>query len=169
MSFQFMIRSLLALPTFLVAAGAAHALSCMRPSIVQSFEQWSTSSAEYMLMRGVLTPTQPRPVPPAPSGDINNPTPPAPHLYHFSGVSIGRSGTREWNGQVTVIPTCVAAWCAAYPQGNKEAILALRREGSIYTLEYGPCGGQIFVENLDANEAALRACLSGKCPRPATQ
>jgi len=169
MHFPSLNRLLLALPMLLATTGAAHALSCMRPDIVRSFEQWSTSSAEYLLVRGVLSPTPPGPVPPAPSGDINNPNPPAPHLYRFSGATISRSGNRPWNGDVMVIPTCVAAWCAAHPQGPQEAIMAFKRVGGRYTLEYGPCGGQIFARNLDANEAALRVCLYGRCPDPAGQ
>jgi hypothetical protein len=141
----------------------------MRPDIVRSFEQWSTSPDEYMLVRGVLSPTQPLPAPPVPSGDINRPTPPSPHLYRFSGVTIGKSGNRAWNGSVMVVPTCVAAWCAAHPDDGEQGIMALRVKGSRHTLEYGPCGGQRFTRDLDANEAALRSCLSSKCPKPDTR
>ena len=162
-----MLTVTLAFASFAVTTATASALSCARPEITRAFEQWSQSDRQYVLVRGVLSPTLPMPGPPPPSGNINRPNPPAPHLYTFSGSIIGRTGNRQWQGPVTVTPTCVAAWCAGHFSGSREAVMALEVSGSRYALTYGPCGGQVFTGNPDASEAALRACLNGRCPAPA--
>lgn len=162
------ISLITALPAVSISAPSAYALSCMRPEITRSFDYWNKSDKTYVLVRGVLNPTRPLPKPPVPSGDINAPTPPQPHIYQFSGKIIGKHTDRKWQGPVTVTPTCVAAWCASHFKGSGEAIIALEVNGPNYALTYGltygPCGGSIFNQDLDKNEAALRACLKGNCP-----
>ncbi len=158
--------STIILSALVTTPNSANALSCARPQITGSFEQWSQSDRQYVLVRGMLSPRLPLPEAPPPSGDINAPNPPAPHLYEFSGVIIGKAANRPLQVPVMVTPTCIAAWCAGHFSGSQNAVMALEVNGPNYSLTYGPCGGQVFTGDLDASEAALRACLNGRCPPP---
>jgi hypothetical protein len=105
----------------------------------------------------------PIPVMPKQSGDINKPNKPKPRIYKFSGQSLGQTRNAKWSGNVLVAPSCAGPWCAGYPESGVEAIMALERTNSGYTLKLGPCGGNIFSQELDFNEKVIRQCLSGKC------
>jgi hypothetical protein len=142
----------------------ASALSCARPDIARSFQYWNDAPQEYVIARGVLTSTMPVPKMPKRSGNINKPNKPTPRIYKFSGVAIGETRNMKWASKVIVAPSCAGPWCAGYPESGAEAVMALEKTSFGYRLNLGPCGGNIFTQDLEAKENALRQCLSGKCP-----
>lgn len=164
MFFRLVILSNFILPMVLSSTKTVSALSCARPDIARSFQYWNDAPQEYVIARGVLTSTLPLPKKPKRSGNINKPNKPVPHIYKFSGVAIGETRNMKWASNVIVAPSCAGPWCAGYPESGAEAIMALEKNSFGYRLILSPCGGNIFTQDLNAKENALRQCLSGKCP-----
>jgi hypothetical protein len=150
----------------LAAAGPVNALSCIAPSVAQTYAFAAESPADYVIGVGSLSLTGPSNPPEgavAEGGDINQMvgyTQPA----QFDGELF--TGTGFDNSRVlpvTVNVTCVAAWCGS-ASAVDYGLFFFRVADGAYVLDADACPGNTFT---DAHPGLLREvveCHAGACP-----
>lgn len=149
----------------LLAAGPAAALSCLRPDVANAYRMAAEAEEAYVVLLGEFTfaPSQQ----PQTTGDINAPEPAPPVPAGFSGKSLSAEGfSRDFAGEVTLEPECLAAWCGGFPEPG-EALAFVLKEGESYRLVLGPCGGTHFPVPTPEQIARVEACHAGGDCAPA--
>jgi len=137
-------------------ASQAHALSCAYPNIGERFNALNQAKESYVLVRGQLTPPATLPQPSA--------VEPAQAIYRFDGVLVGANQDLPVSSQVAVTATCLSAWCGGFPQEPADIITFLGFVEGGYTLEIGPCPGEILAAPTEDDVEVLRKCLrQGGC------
>lgn len=147
--------------------GSAQALSCLKPSVENSFNGWADSPDTYYIGKGTLTPLSPLPrIPDAGSASNGADTSNLRAVYRFDGEMIGLAGNTPISHVVWVRASCAGPWCGGFPSGGTSGILAFKHLPD-YTLEasFGPCGGDLFKDRDGSVEAKVRSCMAaGRCP-----
>ena len=158
-----MIRHIVIATACLATGHSAHALSCLRPSVADSYAMADHSDARFVVVLGRLEPMAGVTIP-EPGGDLN-----AREGYSVEVAFTGRMGTRDGFGATRTMPVtvkveCVGAWCGGVP--TEEAIMFLERaEDDRLLLVESACPRWVLpatAENIDAVEA----CLSGGACAP---
>lgn len=148
---------------------SASALSCLEPTIEQSYNGWASSPDTYYVAKGTLTPLGPQPpVPDAGSASQGSDTSNLRAVYRFDGEMVGIAGNTPISHIVWVRVGCAGPWCGGFPSGGSSGILAFKHLPD-YTLEasFGPCGGDIFKDRDGSVEQKVRSCMAaGRCPDP---
>lgn len=148
----------------LIAAGPASALSCLAPSVEQTYGFAADSPENYVVAVGSLYATGPSNPPQgavAQGGDINQMvgyTQPA----RFDGMVFTSSGfTSPFNQQILADVACIAAWCGAYSdQANALFFFRQNADGS-YVLEINACPGNVFPNPTQAQLQQVSQCYHG--------
>lgn len=142
-------------------AGEAQALSCMRPTIANSFARAEAVPDSVYLLKGALSFDESL----LPDRDMLQPEKdPAPIEAQFKGMALSRDGfTTPYNRSVTLQPLCFGPWCGQAISEEPAIIFATVR-GDDLVIEVNPCGGQIFYEPTPQMDAAAIACMNGRCP-----
>ncbi|PIB26665.1 hypothetical protein BFP76_12315 [Amylibacter kogurei] len=145
-------------------AQSAHALSCMRPNIARSFNEFAQSDDIYVLGFGKITPTQ-KIIDPNKGKDGV-----AKHESYsvqasFSGRFMGKSGWGEPKTlPVRVEVQCLSIWCGGFPSGKQDAIAFFQKTKSGYVLNMGPCGGNYKASPTSQEQSILKSCFrNNKC------
>ena len=139
----------------------AQALSCVKPDVTRSYYKWAFSQTIYEVAVGKLFPVEALPEKASPSP---KPTHAKAIAYRFEGAIITSIKNIPLSTPVTVQPTCINAWCGAYPRIDGPAIYAFEKEGNTYLLRPSACGGDIFAQDVKKNTKIIRDCLTfGTC------
>lgn len=150
---------MVALCLLLMAAQPAFALSCLRPSIEQSFAVADAAPEQYVLGLGTLSVPGASGLPPAVSGDQN------PQDIKVEGRFTGRLASANGFDHSGDMPvelhiTCAGPWCGGVPDG--EVLVFLERGDGLHHLTLGPCP-QFALSKDDTTEARALSCLAGEC------
>ena len=149
-------------------AGSALALSCARPSIEGSFNNWSASPDRYYIVSGTLTPAAP--LPPVPSfAETNTGTADTSNLrgvFRVQGEVLYANQTVPLDHYIWVRVGCAGPWCGRFPSAGTSGIMALKQlPDRTLELYSGACPGDIFGNDADTR-ARIEQCLSGNCADP---
>lgn len=155
---------MLALIMALCAPLPALALSCMAPTVEQTFTMLLAEGDPHFIVEGRLTfdptlmPKETTAVRPPKMTRV-----PA----EISGFGIGGFGSSGfWKHEITLEVLCFGPWCGSLPQ-NTWTLAFLRETKGSFALVISPCGGHHFVEPTDEQvEAAQRCMRNGTCEAP---
>jgi len=164
MLFRKSIAALAALTVF--ASTQAQALSCLKPSIEQSFNSWADSSDFYYIASGKLTPLGPLPPVPAPGTRVpGEERPELRAVYQFDGTLIGTQEDSPLSHVIWVRVNCLGDWCGGFPTDEESGVFALKNLPDM-TLEanFSPCPGDRFLDPTGEIETKVRNCMrAGRC------
>lgn len=155
-----------------LATSSAMALSCMRPSIENSFNNWSEAPETYYIVSGTLTPAAP--LPPVPSlsqaNGGNFDTSNLRGVYRIQGEVIGPVQSDPIDHYVWVRVGCAGPWCGQFPTAGTSGVMAFKQLPDL-TLELysGACPGDIFADGNGSVKARVQQCMTGSCVAPAPQ
>lgn len=139
-------------------SGQAHALSCMRPDPIETFQRVAAAPESYFVLYGELTFDETL-LPPG-VGD-NNTRAPAPIPAQFRGMGLTRDGfTSSYVSPVTLQIGCAGPWCGSAKSGG-DALYFVQADEPPVTMVAGPCGGMIFPDPSDAVLDMLTSCMQG--------
>ena len=155
--------------TTVLVAGSAMALSCMRPSIEQSFQGWSEASETYYIVSGTLTPAAP--LPPVPSISAANrgnfDTSNLRGVYRVQGEVIGPVTSDPIDHYVWVRVGCAGPWCGQFPVAGTSGVMAFKQlPDRTLELRSGACPGSIFADGDGSVKARVQQCMTGNCVPP---
>jgi len=153
--------------TVVTMAGSALALSCVRPSIEGSFNNWSTSPDRYYIVSGTLTPAGPLPPIPAPGRAIAPiDTSDLRGVFRVQGEVLYANQTVPLDHYIWVRVGCAGPWCGGFPSTGTSGIMALKQLPD-RTLELfsGACPGDIFGDDAETR-SRIEQCLNGGCAEP---
>lgn len=160
---KMMISALLffALPT------QAFALSCMRPSVEQSFKFANERSETFIIAHGSLKRTGPNDPPKIKRSKDRNVMPNGmPYRFQtaFKGKIAGRKGFGPTQSfPVTVQVTCSGPWCGG-DSLSTQGLYFLRKDGAgSYTLEAHACGAYFFQNPSKQDLKSVIGCFKGGC------
>ncbi|MBL4812429.1 MAG: hypothetical protein JKX69_08785 [Rhodobacteraceae bacterium] len=144
-------------------AGPAHALSCMQPDPVFSFQQAEQSDDAYTVLNGTVT-FNPNDMP---GRDINRSpsTPdPAPVRAHFEGFYLTQDGafTTPISRDITLQPVCFGPWCGGLSRSGEDLLAFARIEGSAIIVDLEPCNNWHFTNVRADDLARIGACMRGE-------
>ncbi|HHI69470.1 MAG TPA: hypothetical protein ENJ91_00600 [Rhodobacteraceae bacterium] len=158
-----MIRKGVTLAFVILAATQASALSCIRPSIENSFRQYQNAKETYILALGKLTNKHnvvPADDTPNGQGEARGES----FVATFKGWQATRGGfDRPLNVTVAVRATCLSVWCGQV-SAEREMLTFLEKTAFGYLLTDGPCGGTAFYDpDKDIKRRALQCLRGGVC------
>ncbi len=141
-----------------LAAGQAHALSCLRPDVVSLYEQARDSEDVYSIVKGRLSyPTPPK----LPKPDLPTESPAI-----LSGFALGADGlTVPFEREVTVSLTCLGPWCAEAPTAGVEGYIALRHHQGGYILDQSACHANAVLAEPGDDQRLLACHRDDRCLR----
>ena len=128
----------------LVAAGPAHALTCPRPSVSNSYEIADERSESFVIALGSLERAG-SDMPDAPASE--NPNRPVGYMFpaRFEGRFAGSDGFfTDQSVDVMVDVTCEASWCGGESLSDYGLYFLRVDEEKGYVLESGPCAFFFF-------------------------
>ena len=140
-------------------AGPADALSCLRPSVAQTFTEASAAEAQYVLAVGRVSLMPGETIPS--TGDDPNDRRGYAVEARFDGVLASPTGFDDDAAfPLTVEVECAGAWCGAVPLA--ERVLAfVERRGDRNVLVEGPCPFWALRATPEV-VAQAEACLRGE-------
>lgn len=143
--------------------GQSHALSCMRPDPIETFQRLSEAPESYFVLYGQLRFDEAA----LPEGVSTDQTrEPAPIAAQFRGKSLGQSGfTNDYFSDVILQIDCAGPWCGSARSGV-DAVYFVAASAPPVTMRAGPCGGRIFEEPTEATLDMLTSCMKGGTCRP---
>lgn len=141
-----------------IAATEASALSCLRPDAVMLYEQARDSEDAFHIVRGELQIT----------GPVNEPNPDTGAVGETQARLIGTMLTDEGFGAVfdqpvTIVSSCAGPWCGSATGQEGLLIAAVRIGEDRFTLDAGPCGGDMLPYDGDGVGRLLSCHRFGRC------
>ena len=150
------MRLVLSAACIALIGAQAHALSCLRPDPIVTFQQLAAAPEEYHVLYGELSFDEDA-LPPAVSNDPN----PVPIPARFVGKGLSADGfTIPYISNVELQISCAGPWCGSARSGV-DAVFFVAAAGQPRTVEAGPCGGMIFEEPTQAVLDMLITCMQG--------
>ncbi|EBA13600.1 hypothetical protein [Roseobacter sp. CCS2] len=150
-------------PLFLAAviamvAGQGHALSCMRPDPVETFQRLAAAPESYFVLYGQLTFDEAD----LPAGvSMDQSRAPDPIAARFAGKGLSRDGfTIDYHSDATLQVTCAGPWCGSARSGV-DAVYFVEAADAPVTMQAGACGGMIFEQPSEAVLQMLTTCMQG--------
>lgn len=142
----------------ILAAGPAHALSCMRPDAVRMFEQARDADTAFYIVKGEIEFLEPPNTPP------RNAKRPALTRAQISGQALSSSGfNAPFDLEVTVKASCLGPWCGSPNDLSGARLMAIEVGPTKLTLNIGPCGGDQVNWDQEAEDRLLACHLAGTC------
>lgn len=146
----------------LVAPLPALALSCVVPSVTNSFQEVQEDPRDYLVVHGRLT-LDHKALPG--DGRLDQDKPEMTMVpAHLTGKSLTQAGFEvPFEHDITLEVACFGPWCGDAENGT-DILAFVRRDDSGYALAINPCGGHQFL-NPDAKQlrAVHRCFKDGKC------
>ena len=143
------------------ASTQAHALSCMMPDAMQTYDELSQAPETYFVLYGQLAFDEAL-LPPA----VMDPpvAAPAPILARFVGQGLTADGfTVDVAADLDLLVGCAGPWCGSAQSGVQAVIFADATTLPL-TVQATPCGGRIFEDPTQAVLDTLTACMQdGAC------
>ncbi|PJI93095.1 hypothetical protein BC777_1963 [Yoonia maricola] len=139
-------------------AGPGHALSCMRPDPIETFQRLAAAPESYFVLYGRLTFDEAD----LPAGvSMDQSREPGPIAARFEGKGLTRQGfTNDYYSDVTLQIGCAGPWCGSARSGI-DAVYFVEATDPPVTMRAGACGGMIFEEPSDAVLEMLTSCMQG--------
>ena len=144
-------------------ASQAHALSCLRPDPIETFQRLAAAEESYFVLHGMLTFDQTA----LPDGVGDNDRPvPEPIAGNFAGLGLTKEGfTSPYQSAVNLQIGCAGPWCGS-AQSGVDAVYFVPAGDPPVTMLAGPCGGMIFYEPSGAVLDMLESCMKGDACTP---
>lgn len=146
----------------IVAGGPASALSCLTPSVTESYNLAANSDDNIMIVHGALThgnPTLPEVDPAAPE-ELEVPV-------TLDAMAMTPTGfTQPIKGTIPMVLQCVAGSCATLPaEGDVLAFIVLPDDPQAEepTLYVDPCGMTLFADPTEAQLQEVVSCQENGC------
>ena len=139
-------------------AGQGHALSCMRPDPIETFQRLAAAPESYFVLYGQLTFDEAD----LPAGvSMDQTRNPDPIAARFNGKGLTPDGfTHDYVSDVILQIGCAGPWCGSARSGV-DAVYFVAVTDPPVTVQAGPCGGMIFEEPTDAVLDMLTSCMQG--------
>lgn len=154
-----MHRLLLATLLSTALAGQASALSCLRPSVQQTFAEASASAAQYVLAVGRVSLLPGETIPS--TGEDPNERKGYAVKARFDGKLASATGfDADASFPLTVQVECAGPWCGGMPVVDRMLVFVERRDGENVLVE-GPCPFWTFDAAPDVVTQA-ESCLRGE-------
>ena len=153
-----MMKPLLLASALVMIAGQSHALSCMRPDPIETFQSLAAAPESYFVLYGQITFDKAE-LPDGVSMDQFR----APDLIaaRFEGKGLTRNGfTSDYFSDVNLQVQCAGPWCGSARSGV-DAVYFVEAMDPPVTMIADPCGGRIFEEPTDAVLEMLTSCMQG--------
>ena len=150
-------KAVLVLATVSISAAPVSALSCMRPNLAQSFNNYAQAEETYVIARGEIAFSEP--VPKYKEGE------PRKVDAVLTGAFLGQQGL----GKVQDIPLeietdCAFVWCGNFPRPGTDLIAFIEKRNAGYHLSISPCPGAFKTEPTEQEIRVLQRCLRrGEC------
>jgi len=147
-------------------ASPIHALSCLRPDPISTFQRVAAAEESYFVLSGTLTFDESL----LPAQDFQNQLQtPDPIPAQFSGKGLTRDGfVNDYISPVTLQITCAGPWCGS-AQSGMEAVFFVEATRPLATVIADPCGGMIFPRTTPAAKDMLTSCMAGGTCTPLPQ
>ena len=149
---------------FVLAAGPALALSCLRPDVARTYNQASEAEQAYVVVSGALRFDETRlPENDGTNNDRRNVTIPA----RLEGTSLSRAGfTTPFARDITLEVRCFGPWCGGARSGV-EYLVFLEKHGRKLVMVADPCGSWAFPEPSADQVRQVETCIGGlECAPP---
>ena len=155
-----MIRAALVLCGLVAGVQPAHALSCLRPDIAQTFADLDAAPETYVMARGTITLDDGEVVRPGYVEDAED----YDLAARFQGHVLTPDGPGEAvDSHLTVEVRCAGPWCGAPPE-DASVLFLETRDGALY-FTANACPGNAFAATPEI-EARATACLRGEGCEP---
>lgn len=143
---------------FVLAAGPALALSCLRPDVARTYNQASEAEQAYVVVSGALRFDETRlPENDGTKNDRRNVTIPA----RLEGTSLSRAGfTTPFARDITLEVRCFGPWCGG-AQSGVEYLVFLEKHGRNLVMVADPCGSWAFPEPSAEQVRQVETCIGG--------
>ena len=157
------MKSLVLAAALAMVAGPSHALSCLLPDPIDTFQQLAAAPESYFVLYGKMTFDEGL----LPQGvSMDQQREPAPIPARFVGKGLTRDGfTNDYVSDVTLQVGCAGPWCGSARSGV-DAIFFVEATDPPVTMQAGPCGGMIFEEPTPATLEMLTSCMQGGACSP---
>lgn len=157
------MKHLLLAAMIATVAGQVHALSCIRPDPIETFQRLAAAPESYFVLYGEMTFDEAE----LPAGvSMDQFRAPDPISARFEGKGLTRAGfTNDYVSDVTLQIGCAGPWCGSARSGV-DAVYFVAATDPPVTMQAGPCGGMIFEEPSDAVLEMLTTCMQGGACSP---
>lgn len=140
--------------------GQAHALSCLRPDAVETFQRLAVAEESYFVLYGELMFDESA-LPNRTDDVFQNSVSPDPIDGRFVGKGLTSAGfTNTYISDVILQVGCAGPWCGSARSGG-EAVYFVPASDPPVTMQAGPCGGMIFPDPSPAVLDMLTSCMQG--------
>lgn len=140
-------------------ATQSHALSCVRPDVVRSYNGVAKSESEYVVLLGSFK----FPKIQAEEGKSLN------VKARFTGKLLTGAGfNEEVTAPVTISFSCAGPWCGRIEPGS-EQLSFVQQDGNLLTLQVDPCYGLTFPDPSAEQVKLIEDCAAGLSCEPAAQ
>jgi hypothetical protein len=140
-------------------SGQAHALSCLRPDPIATFQQLAAEPESYFVLYGTLTFDE-RALPQG-NNSFENITPPDPIPARFEGKGLSKAGfATPYISRATLQVTCAGPWCGSARSGA-QAIYFVPASDPPVTMQASACGGMVFEDPTPDVLEMLTSCMQG--------
>jgi hypothetical protein len=150
----------------LIAATPASALSCLQPSIENTYRFADESPTNYSIAVGSLRAVGAS-IPPegavAAGGDINDMRGYVQPAQFEGQFFTGTDFSLDRSVPVTVEVTCLSAWCGSFSDIESGLFFLEVADDGSYVLEAGPCGGNVFLDPNEHTLFVVQECFSNGC------
>ena len=152
------MKVLTACLVYLSLASQALALSCLRPDVARSFDNFEATGLPYAVVRGTLQ----FDVAKLPQAGSKSPPPRLTKIQaHLTGQSLTSSGFEtSFDHPVTLEVKCLAAWCGG-AKPDADYLLFVERSAAGYSVNLGPCGGSEFLNPSADALRRVQQCFNG--------
>ncbi|MEM8848544.1 MAG: hypothetical protein AAGE03_00780 [Pseudomonadota bacterium] len=154
-----MIRRLGLAGLVLVLAHPAAALSCLRPSVAQTFNTLNAVEETYIMVRGVFTALPREPAPP--EGETTATEPYVIQARFVGDMATATGFDRSLDLPVTVEVGCTDDWCGSLPEG--EMIAFLEQRSGFYVLAAEACPFAALPASPESEAQALSCLRAEAC------
>ena len=157
------MKPLLLAASLAMIAGQSHALSCMRPDPIETFQRLAEAPESYFVLYGRLSFDETA----LPDGvSMDQFREPDPIVARFAGKGLSRDGfTINYASDAILQVTCAGPWCGSARSGV-DAVYFVPASDPPVTMQAGPCGGMIFEEPSAAVLEMLTTCMQGGACSP---
>ena len=157
------MRKLMLTAAIAAIAGQGHALSCLRPDAIETYQRLAAAPESYFVLKGTLTFDESA-LPP--SVGSNDTIAPDPIPGSFVGTGLTQGGfDADYVSEVLLQVQCAGPWCGS-AQSGVEAVWFVPFSDPPATLQADPCGSMTFYDPAPETVAMLESCMRGETCTP---
>ncbi|NNE51483.1 MAG: hypothetical protein HKN30_03675 [Sulfitobacter sp.] len=137
----------------------ALALSCLKPSVERSFNQYDEAAESYLIVHGRLTLDEGL----LPKTAFGQGSPPKMTMIpgRLVGKSLSKAGFElPFERDVTLEVACFGPWCGSLENGA-DVLAFVRKDQAGYAIDINPCGGAVFSAPHRKLLKSVERCMRG--------